>query len=119
MNLPHAGTIASRIGHYIRIAISVRGPEHTPLLELADRLQGLLGPIKAAGDDPPAEEAERIASEAADLARRIVEGIETHTLGHDRLGQAVRNLLECLELGEEGAELALRAGEDPDSTLRG
>ena len=44
--------------------------------------------------------------------------IEKNKLGGDRLGQAVRNLFECLALGEEGAAISLRAGENPRSTLR-
>ena len=36
----------------------------------------------------------------------------------DRLGQLVRNYFECLELGAEGAEISLRAGEDPRSLQR-
>jgi hypothetical protein len=43
---------------------------------------------------------------------------ERDGIADDRLGQAVRNLFECLELGEEGAEISLRAGENPDSALR-
>jgi hypothetical protein len=39
-------------------------------------------------------------------------------LGHDRLGQCVRNFFECLELGREGAAISLRAGENPRSMQR-
>ena len=44
--------------------------------------------------------------------------IEKAGAGADRLGQQVRNLFECLELGEEGAAISLRAGENPRSLLR-
>ena len=44
--------------------------------------------------------------------------IERLKLGSDRLGQHVRNLFECLELGEEGAQISLRAGENPNSVQR-
>ena len=38
----------------------------------------------------------------------VVDDIEqTAGLGYDRLGQAVRNLFECLSMGEEGARLSL------------
>lgn len=118
MNLPHAATLSRRIEYYVRIAIPERGPQHAPLLQLTDRLQVLLGPIGAAGDDPPREEALAMAAQAAALGRSIVDGVEEMKLGHDRLGQAIRNLFECLELGEEGAALSLRAGENPNSALR-
>jgi hypothetical protein len=118
LNLPHASRIASRIEHFVRHAIPVRGPEHAPLLAMTDRLQALLGPIAAAGENPPPQEAAPVVQEAAELGRRIVDMIESLKLGHDRLGQAVRNLFECLELGEEGARISLRAGERPDSALR-
>jgi hypothetical protein len=56
--------------------------------------------------------------EAAQLGRRLVECIEADEVGSDRVGQCVRNLFECLALGQEGAALSLRAGEDPNSLQR-
>jgi hypothetical protein len=47
-----------------------------------------------------------------------VDAIEALGVGEDRLGQNVRNLFECLGLGQEGAEISLRAGEDPRSLMR-
>ncbi|MFZ5495316.1 MAG: hypothetical protein ACOZE5_08265 [Verrucomicrobiota bacterium] len=44
--------------------------------------------------------------------------MELDSLGHDRLGQGVRNYFECLELGREGAAIPLRAGKDPESMQR-
>ena len=52
------------------------------------------------------------------LGRLLVDHIERDQLGHDRLGQGIRNLFECLELGREGAVISLRAGEDPRSFQR-
>jgi hypothetical protein len=54
----------------------------------------------------------------ADLARALVDQIERAGAGSDRLGQHVRNFFECLSLGEEGAAISLRAGEDPNSIQR-
>jgi len=47
-----------------------------------------------------------------------VDAIVETTARGDRLGQLVRNFFECLGLAEEGAQLALRCGERPDSPLR-
>lgn len=55
---------------------------------------------------------------AAERGRKLAEGIASAGLGRDRLGQCIRNLFECLELGEEGARLGLLAGENPDSMQR-
>ncbi len=44
--------------------------------------------------------------------------LERAHLGSDLLGQLVRNYFECLELGEEGSEISLRAGENPKSLQR-
>jgi hypothetical protein len=108
LNLPHAATLAARIRYHLRGAAS----------DLSERLVALLDPYREADGNPPGEEARRVSAEAAALARQIVDVIEQAKLGHDRLGQAVRNLFEVLELGEEGAAISLRAGENPASLLR-
>jgi len=113
LNLPHAGTLATRVLYFLSPKTS--DPD---LLETAGKLIELLAPCRQAGENPPDEEARRVTGEAAALARVLVEGIERLKAGHDRLGQCIRNLFECLELGEEGAALSLRAGENPDSVLR-
>jgi hypothetical protein len=59
-----------------------------------------------------------VIAEVVALARKMVDAFERDGIADDRLGQAVRNLFECLELGAEGAEISLRAGENPDSALR-
>jgi hypothetical protein len=69
-------------------------------------------------ENPPQDECRTAATEAARLGRALVDAVESGQFGDDRLGQAVRNLFECLELGEEGARISLRAGENPDSALR-
>ncbi len=108
LNLPHAGTLATRIQFHLRGAL----PEESGLLV------GLLLDCVQVGENPPAEEATRLVKQSAAIGRRIVDEIERRKLGHDRLGQAVRNFFECLGLGEEGAAISLRAGENPASLLR-
>ncbi len=66
----------------------------------------------------PWEWPEQARRSAAALARLVVDDIEKSGVGYDRLGQAVRNLFECLALGEEGASQSLRAGENPGSLMR-
>ncbi|MBI3268710.1 MAG: hypothetical protein HYZ53_06790 [Planctomycetes bacterium] len=113
LDLPHAGTVALRIAYHLseKTANSIVPPRAVELLEL-------LAPYRRDGENPPSAEAARVVLEAARLGRLIVDDIEAGGLGHDRLGQAVRNLFECLELGEEGATISLRAGENPRSALR-
>lgn len=116
LNLPHAGTVAMRIEHFVRRGIDLRGTEHGDVIALADLLRELLEPCRNDPDNPP--NADAIAVDAAAVGRRLVDEVERLGIGHDRLGQAVRNLFECLSLGEEGAALSLRAGENPNSALR-
>lgn len=113
LNLPHAATIATRVLYHLRLVCS--DPE---VLGRATRLVLLLEPWRDKEDNGPAEAAEPARVEAAALGRVIVDDIEKGRYGGDRLGQAVRNLFECLTLGEEGAAISLRAGENPRSTLR-
>ncbi|HEX7900872.1 MAG TPA: hypothetical protein VF950_24150 [Planctomycetota bacterium] len=108
LNLPHAATISARIRYHRQGAAD----------ESTRKLVHLLDPYREREDNPPPEEAKRVADEAAALARQIVDEIEAAKVGHDRLGQAIRNFFECLTLGEEGAAISLRAGENPKSSLR-
>jgi hypothetical protein len=82
------------------------------------KLQALLEPAVELDDNPPFELAMELRNRAAVLARRLVDQIEAAGVGQDRLGQCVRNLFECLELGPEGADISLRAGENPRSLQR-
>jgi len=118
MNLPHAGTIASRLVYHIERLEQIKKSKFTDAMEVAEALENLLANYRFAGENPPEDEGKHIASAAADLARRFVDAVERHNCGDDRLGQAVRNLFECLGFGREGAMQSLRAGENPDSTLR-
>lgn len=118
LNLPHAGTVAARIRRLVEGRAFSQDLRHLRLAETAERLEEMLRPCRLSGEDPPADEAERLRQEAASLGRELVDGIAEQGLGEDRLGQCVRNLFECLEMGEEGALLSLRAGEDPRSLQR-
>jgi len=119
LDLPHAGTIAWRIQTLIASAPGDAGPERDELIHLVGHLREVLEPYRADGENPGTdEESARIVKEAAGLGRQIAAGIERLGLGGDRIGQCVRNLFECLELGEEGAAISLRAGENPRSALR-
>lgn len=113
LNLPHAATIAHRILHHMR----GRGAP-SEALERVGGLVVLLEPWRDLEDNGPAGPAEKVRESAAALGRAIVADIEQCGVGYDRLGQAVRNLFECLAMGEEGARISLRAGEDPRSTTR-
>jgi hypothetical protein len=112
LNLPHAGRVARRIVKLLQ------APDAAPARRMASELLILLDPCTELDENPPGELAAAMRDKAAALARRLVEAVERGKLGHDRLGQCVRNLFECLELGREGAEISLRAGEDPRSIQR-
>jgi hypothetical protein len=112
LNLPHAGRVARRIVKLLQ------APEAAPARRLASELLILLHPCMELDENPPGELGPALRDRAAVLARRLVDAIERGKLGHDRLGQCIRNLFECLELGREGAEISLRAGEDPRSMQR-
>ena len=85
---------------------------------LSAALADLDGTLRPFDTDPPAEEALRAADGAAAKGRALVAVILASACRSDRLGQHVRNFFECLGLNEEGAELALKCGERPDSPLR-
>ena len=114
-----------------RVEAAVAGPAGMPLLCAVERALAEALPGKAAqelvqlltdylfsGENPPPPQAHRVCEQAAMIARRFVDEAERERVGYDRLGQCVRNLFECLERGEEGAELGLRAGENPRSLQR-
>jgi hypothetical protein len=110
LNLPHAAQVAVRVRYHLHGMCVAE--------ELTARLVDVLDPYRHEDSNPPAEVASKVVDEAASLARSIVDEIEKVKAGHDRVGQALRNLFECLGLGLEGAEISLRAGENPDSLLR-
>lgn len=117
-NLPHAATVTRRIAERLRKLGAEENPDAEDLFESLNALEERLFPfeLEENGVDPVEEAA--IAEQAAGQARRVVDEIEKLTIADDRLGQAVRNLFECLGHGEEGAEISLRAGENPASLMR-
>jgi hypothetical protein len=118
INLPHARTIVSRLGRTLEAfgALGEAGNGSAPgLLDAYDALEEA---VKDFDEDPPLEAALRAADEVAGRGHALVEAILATPCRGDRLGQSVRNLFECLGLAQEGAELALRCGERPDSPLR-
>lgn len=109
LNLPHAATVASRI---------VRLLEGEPLQRLAEQLLEPLLVYQMTQDYSANIATYQTRDRAAERGRQLAEGIAEAGLGRDRLGQCIRNLFECLELGEEGARLGLLAGENPESMQR-
>jgi hypothetical protein len=118
LDLPHAGTIASRIVRFLDSRSGAEGEDDAELLRIAEEIHDALVACSMNGENPPEAEALELRDRVAALGRALVDRIEAVGVAHDRLGQHVRNLFECLELGEEGAEISLRAGEDPNSIQR-
>jgi hypothetical protein len=85
---------------------------------VTEQLIELLDPCLDADENPTPAISHRLQARAAELGRKLVDHIERGKFGHDRLGQCVRNLFECLGLGREGAAISLRAGENPRSMQR-
>jgi hypothetical protein len=117
LNLPHAGRIARRIILILPARGRSDGPEAVARRTAAELL-ALLEPCVELDENPAQALALQLRDRAATLGRTLVDQIEAGRLGFDRLGQCVRNLFECLELGREGASISLRAGEDPRSLQR-
>lgn len=118
LNLPHAATVAERLYRQLQEKRMLLSLEDTVAETLTLELMRLLWTYKVEGENPVGEEAERVKLEAAEITRRIVEGIEKDALQSDRAGQCIRNIFECLEMGKEGAQISLRAGENPQSAQR-
>jgi len=119
MNLPHAGKVAVRILELVERRAKQTGEPAPPgVLAEARDLVGLLAIYRVSGENPSSQECAAVAMEAAACGRRLVAEIEDADARSDRMGQCVRNLFECLEMGVEGARISLRAGEDPRSLQR-
>jgi hypothetical protein len=118
LNLSHAGRIARRIMLLLPARGAPGGADAAAARQTAAELLELLDPCLDLDDNPPGDLGTQLRDLAALLGRRLVDQIEGGGLGHDRLGQCVRNLFECLELGREGADISLRAGENPRSLQR-
>src|SRR5688500_17398939 len=118
LDLPHAGRLADRILSLLERYIEDKGMEAPAVLDAADRLSNLLFRYRSEADNPEECEAGRVREEAAAVARELVESEEAVGIVFERFGQSIRNLFECLEMGEEGSSISLRAGENPDSLQR-
>lgn len=118
LDLPHAGRLADRILSLLERQTEELGIDAPELVDVAERLSNLLFRFTDAEENPAGAEGLAARDEAAALGRQLVDHLERTDLRTDRLGQYVRNLFECLALGKEGAEISLRAGEEPDSLQR-
>jgi hypothetical protein len=118
LDLPHAGRIADRLLGLLERHVEEQQLAADGVLTTAEELERLLFRFSATDENPAPEEAGRVRESAAMLGRRLVDELEAAGIRGDRLGQYVRNLFECLELGEEGAAISLRAGENPNSLQR-
>ncbi len=118
LNLSHAGRVARRIVLLVPAPAAGEVPDAAVVRMLAAEIEALLASCVELDDNPPMKAAIVLRDRAAVLARRLVDHIEQAGLGNDRLGQCVRNLFECLELGLEGVSISLRAGENPKSFQR-
>lgn len=118
LDLPHAGRIADRLLIIVQRHAEEKEVEASEAIDAAERLWNLLFRFSGDDDNPPESEALPLRDEAAGIARELVDAVVAANLTSDRLGQLVRNFFECLELGEEGAEISLIAGENPNSLQR-
>ena len=118
LDLPHAGRLASRIVRLLERHCEEHGLDAPEVLDLAERLDAMLSKYVQEDENPREAEGREAREKAAELGRQLVTALEAANIQGDRLGQYVRNLFECLELGKEGAEISLRAGEHPDSLQR-
>ena len=118
LDLPHAGRIADRLLTIVQRHAEEKEIEAPQAVEAAERLWNLLFRYSGEDDNPPEPEATKLRDEAAAIGRELVDAVVAANLTSDRLGQLVRNLFECLELGLEGSELSLLAGENPKSLQR-
>ena len=116
LDLPHAGRLADRIVELLDRIAEEGGGKTDEAIAAAEKVSKLLFRYTESDDNPP--DALRLRDEAAALGRALVDAVERSGIVNDRLGQYVRNFFECLELGEEGAAISLRAGESPNSLQR-
>ena len=116
LDLPHAGRIADRIATLVERYAEELGIDAPEAIDGAEKLSSYMFRNASGDENPP--NAMEVRDQAAALARELVDALESAHIASDRLGQLVRNFFECLELGKEGAEISLRAGENPNSLQR-
>ncbi len=118
LDLPHAATIVDRIERLLERRLDREDEDHDEAFATVALLRQMLASSRASGENPPAPQDRDLAERAAAQGRELVAEIERLGIREDRLGQCIRNLFECLAMGREGAEISLRAGEDPRSPMR-
>jgi phosphoribosylaminoimidazole-succinocarboxamide synthase len=118
LDIPHAGRLADRILNLLEKHTQELAVDAPEVLETAEEMSNLLFRYSANDENPIGAQAEAVRQQAADLGRQLVDQLEAARIAGDRLGQFIRNYFECLELGEEGARVSLRAGENPKSLQR-
>lgn len=118
LDLPHAGRVSARLYRLLQRKVNLDDLHQRVALGRCEQLVLLLSSYALTNENPQDTEGEQKSAEAADVARQLVDDIVRAELTGDRIGQCVRNIFECLELGREGAELSLTAGENPDSLQR-
>ncbi len=120
LDLPHAGRIALRLCRVIQNrAEDSLLPGYETAWEVAAEINELLFLCRLENEAPNDEaESEGLRQHAAALGRQLTDEVDRHRLHDDRIGQCIRNLFECLAMGQEGAILSLRAGENPRSLQR-
>ncbi len=94
------------------------GIDAPQVFDRAERLDSMLFKYVEEDENPGEAEGVEMRDKAAAVARQLVDELEAAGIAGDRLGQYIRNLFECLELGEEGAAISLTAGENPESLMR-
>jgi hypothetical protein len=118
LDLPHAGRLAARIVRLLERHCEELGIDAPEVLDVAELLDVKLSKYVVEDENPAAAEASAAVETAATLGRELVSALDAAGIRGDRLGQYIRNLFECLAMGQEGAELSLRAGENPSSLQR-
>lgn len=116
INLPHARTVAERLERQLEILRVLDGPGSADLNQRVLDLKRALDPWT---EDPLPERAAAEADAVLGPARALADAIVANERARsDRLGQCVRNLYECLGAPDEGRDVSLACGEDPNSLMR-
>lgn len=118
LDLQHASKVAWRISYIVDRATNGRDGDFSDVRHQAAQLGDLLAPYRFLEEDLPRQQTDPVVMRVLLVARNLVDEIERLGIGEDQLGQGIRNLFELLEHGKEGAEISLRAGENPQSLLR-
>ncbi len=116
INLPHARTVAERVDRQLEM-LRVLDGEGSKRLNAA--ILGVRNRLEPWSEDADPEVAATAADPIVDVSRELVRAIlDDERARSDRLGQCIRNLFECLGLPNEGRQVSLACGENPDSFMR-